>query len=178
MKAEKLQIKNLSTERLILIPLTIKICGNILNNNYSDLEQLNIERGINWPDEDFAETLPRIIHNLSLVEGPTGFESWIIIRKDTREIIGDAGFKGYNASEQNADIGYGIKKEERRQGYAEEAVNKLIQWAFSTEIIKEITARSYTNNHASAKLLIKVGFAQVKQDEEMYYWSLDNINSI
>ncbi|EQB94064.1 GNAT family N-acetyltransferase [Elizabethkingia anophelis] len=172
MKAEKLQIEQLTTDRLILIPFTKKMCENILNNNYSDLDTLNIKRGINWPDTDFLETLPRILNNLSLVNGPTGFESWMIIRKDTKEVIGDAGFKGYNSAEQNADIGYGIKKEERRQGYAEEAVNALIQWAFSTGIIKEITARSYIDNYASALLLTKLNFVETEMDEEMFYWSL------
>lgn len=113
MKAEKLQIEQLTTDRLILIPFTKEMCENILNNNYSDLDTLNIKRGINWPDTDFLETLPRILNNLSLVNGPTGFESWMIIRKDTKEVIGDAGFKGYNSAEQNADIGYGIKRRKK-----------------------------------------------------------------
>lgn len=172
MKAEKLQIEQLTTNRLILIPFTKEMCENILNNNYSDLDTLNIKRGINWPDTDILETLPRILKNLSAVDGPTGFESWMIIRKDTKEVIGDAGFKGYNRAEQSADIGYGIKKEERRQGYAEEAVNALIQWAFSTGIIKEITARSYIDNYASALLLTKLNFVEAEMDEEMFYWSL------
>lgn len=54
----------------------------------------------------------------------------MIIKKDTLEIICDAGFKGFNSIENNADIGYGIIKEERRNGYAEEAVIELISWAF------------------------------------------------
>jgi ribosomal-protein-alanine N-acetyltransferase len=39
----------------------------------------------------------------------------MIIKKDTKEIIGDLGFKGFNDKDENVDIGYGIIKEERRK---------------------------------------------------------------
>lgn len=57
---------------------------------------MEFKKGKSWPDDDIMETLPIIIYNLSRVESPTGFESWMIIKNDTLEIIGDAGFKGFN----------------------------------------------------------------------------------
>ena len=120
------------------------------------------------------ETLPKIIYNLSKVESPTGFESWIIIKKDTLEIIGDLGFKGFNDKEENIDIGYGIIKEERRKGYAEEAVTELLKWVHSTEMVKEITARCLIDNVSSINLLKKLNFTQTKKDDVMFYWSLQN----
>lgn len=89
MKVKKLEIDKLITERLILIPYTIDFCRNILNGNYRDLEVLNLKKGKSWPDADVLDTLPRIIDNLSKVKYPTGYESWMIIKKDTLEIIGD-----------------------------------------------------------------------------------------
>lgn len=53
---------------------------------------MGFKKGKSWPDKDVTETLPKIINNLALVEAPAGFESWMIIKKDTFEIIGDAGF--------------------------------------------------------------------------------------
>lgn len=172
MKAPTLQINKLETERLILIPFTIAICRNLVNNDFSDLIKLGLKKGKSWPDEDVIETLPRIINNLLRVEAPTGFESWMIIKKDTLEIIGDAGFKGYNYAIQNVDIGYGIIKEERRNGYAEEAVRALINWAFSTELTKEITANCLAGNNSSINLLKKLNFTETFQENEMIYWSL------
>ena len=52
------------------------------------------------------------------MDSPTGFESWMIIKKDTLEIIGDLGFKGFNHQKGSIDLGYGIIKEERQKGYA------------------------------------------------------------
>ncbi|MBB6372127.1 GNAT family N-acetyltransferase [Chryseobacterium shigense] len=174
MKAQPLPIDPLTTERLILIPFTIKICKNLLNNDFSDLPVLGIKKGKGWPDQDVLETLPKIIDNLSQTGAPTGFESWMIIKKETSEIIGDAGFKGLNAEEKNIDIGYGIIKEERRKGYAEEAVTELIRWAFSTEKINEITAKCFLENINSINFLKKLNFTEIKQEDGMIHWSLQN----
>lgn len=174
MKIQTLQIDKLTTERLILIPYTIQICENIINKNFSNLFDMGLKRGKSWPDNDVIETLPKIINNLSQVESPTGFESWMIIKKETLEIIGDLGFKGYNHEEENIDIGYGIIEEERRNGYAEEATKELIKWAFSTGLIKEITAKCLIENTGSINLIKKLNFIEVKRDHEMIYWTLQN----
>ena len=174
LKVQKLQIDRLLTERLVLIPFTLQICKNLIINDFTDLENMGIIKGNGWPDSDVMETLPRIVNNLSLVESPTGFESWMIIRRDTSEIIGDAGFKGFNYLEKNADIGYGIIEEERRRGYAEEAVLELIKWAFSSGIVKEITAECLIDNVSSNQLLQKLNFNESKRESGMLYWSLQN----
>ena len=89
-----------------------------MNNDFADLYKMGLKKGKSWPDSDVIETLPKIIKNLFKVESPTGFESWMVIKKDSLEIIGDVGFKGFNYKEENIDLGYGIIKEERRKGYA------------------------------------------------------------
>ena len=172
MKTQTLEIDKLTTERLILIPYTIQICKNLINDDFSDLIKMGLKKGISWPDNDIIETLPKIINNLSQVESPTGFESWMIIKNDTSEIIGDIGFKGFNYAEKNIDMGYGIIKEERRKGYAEEAAIELIKWAFSKEIVNEITARCLIENMSSINLLKKLNFIETKIDHEIVYWLL------
>ena len=137
---------------------------------------MRLIRGKSWPDDDVKETLPKIINNLSSLESPTGFESWMIIKNDTREIIGDAGFKGFNPEKRNVDLGYGIIKEERRKGYAEEAATVLIKWAFSNEIVKEITASCQSDNINSVNLLQKLNFIKTEEENEMMHWSLQNLN--
>lgn len=174
MKTQSLDIDNLKTERLILIPFTLEICKNLLNDDFNVLFKMGLKKGKSWPDADVIETLPKIINNLSQVKYPTGFESWMIIKNDTFEIIGDLGFKGFNYEKENVDIGYGIIKEERKKGYAEEATSELIKWAFSKERVMEITARCLIDNVNSVKLLKKLNFVETKRENEMIYWSLQN----
>ncbi len=172
MKVQILQIDKLQTERLTLIPFTTQICKNLIHHDFSDLYTIGLKKGKGWPDDDVLETLPKILTNLALVEAPTGFESWMIIKNDTLEIIGDLGFKGFNYEKGNIDIGYGIIKEERGNGYAEEATKTLIKWAFTEDIVKEITARCLIDNTGSIKLLKKLNFNIIKNDNEMIHWSL------
>jgi len=172
MKITKLEIDKLVTERLILIPYNLELCKNLVKNDFDDLSKMGLKRGISWPDEDVIETLPRIINNLSKVDWPTGFESWMIVKKDTSEIIGDLGFKGFNYGKRSIDIGYGIIKEERRKGFAEEAVQEMITWVFSREQVHEITAQCLIENSASINLLRKFCFEETRKDTAMIYWSL------
>lgn len=172
MEPSILQIHKLSTERLTLIPYTIPICMHILNQEFDFLKKMDLRKGRGWPDDDVLETLPKIINNLSEIGAPTGFESWMIIKNETSEIIGDIGFKGFNQKEQLIDIGYGIILGERRQGYAEEAAKALIRWAFEQGIVKEITAKCLTDNVSSIHLLQKLNFKEVKRDDIFLYWSL------
>lgn len=174
MKTQALQIDRLITERLILIPFTLQICENLIKDDFSDIIKMGLKQGKGWPDKDVIETLPKIITNLSRVQLPTGFESWMIIKNDTLEIIGDLGFKGFNDDEDTVDIGYGIIKSERRKGYAEEATKELIKWTFSTNRVKKITARCLIDNLSSVNLLQKLYFAEIKKDHEMIYWLLQN----
>jgi ribosomal-protein-alanine N-acetyltransferase len=178
LKVQILQIDQLQTERLLLIPFTTQICKNLINDDFSDLNSIGLKRGKSWPDDDVLETLPKISYNLSLVEAPTGFESWMIIKIDTLEIIGDLGFKGFNYEKENIDIGYGIIKEERGKGYAEEASKALIKWAFTVDVVKEITARCLIDNTSSIKLLKKLNFDITKNDNKMIHWSLQKNNQI
>lgn len=172
MEKNPYQINNIETERLILIPFTTQICNEILANKFNTIENLELKRGKNWPDHEMMETLPKILFNLSKVNSPTGFESWMIIKKDTNEIIGDVGFKGYNTIFHKADIGYGIIEAERKKGYASEAVKGLINWAFTSENLELITATTLINNTDSIKLLEILHFNQIEQEDNFFYWEL------
>lgn len=167
-----MKIELLETERLILVPFTIEICEKILDEDFGFLNEMKLKKGNGWPDDEVLDTLPKIINKLSEVDSPTGFESWMIIKKDSKEIIGDAGFKGFNIEEFNADLGYGIIEIERRKGYAQEAAKALIKWAFSNKKLKEITARCMADNINSMNLLNKLNFKLVKKDNEMIHWVL------
>ncbi|MFD2907331.1 GNAT family N-acetyltransferase [Flavobacterium ardleyense] len=174
MKLEALKIQKLETERLLLIPYSIEICENILLGNFDLLYNKGYIKGKSWPDEDVLDTIPRIRKNLSKNNYATGFESWLIIKKNTNEIIGDLGFKGYQSETQSLDIGYGIIAEERGNGYAEEASKHIIQWALTFDFINEITANCLIDNFQSIKLLKKLDFIEITTVKEMIYWSLSN----
>lgn len=170
-------LDTICTDRLILMSYTIRLATSILSDQLADVYDHGLQPGEGWPDADTLETLPRILVNLQKVGEPTGFESWMIIKKESLQIIGDVGFKGVPNTEGQIDIGYGLIKAEQKKGYAVEAVKGLIGWAFTNENVKEITARCLHHNVASVRLLEKVGFKETVRDQEMIHWSLPKAES-
>lgn len=165
--------KVIFSDRLILYPYTIEICEEVLNDRFDIIENIGLKKGVNWPDLDVIETLPKIITNLSKVHNPTGFESWMIIKKETNEIIGDIGFKGFDYLNNSCDIGYGIIEAERKKGYADEAARNLINWVRNLNASTKITASTLFNNSSSIKLLQKLNFVELKRDHTFIYWVLE-----
>ena len=160
------------TNRLVLLPFTTQICTEIRNNNFELITTLGLKKGINWPDLDILETLPKIITNLAKVNVPTGFESWMIIKKETNEIIGDLGFKGYQEQSHSCDIGYGLIEAERSNGYALEATQGLINWVLKNDASITITATTHISNNSSIKLLQKLNFIECNRDNTFIHWQL------
>ena len=165
--------KKLETERLLLLPFTIKICQLVNDNDFEGLLREGLFPGIGYPDQETLETIPKIIKNLELVTAPTGFESWLVITKKDMKIIGDIGFKGTPNPLGEVDFGYGIIESERRKGYAIEAATALSNWALAHPDVKKITARCLIDNHGSAKILEKLNFKRTASGEHLQYWSLD-----
>lgn len=71
--------------------------------------------------------------------------------------IGDLCFKGLDET-GTAEIGYGILEEYRGQGYAAEAVQAALSWAFQTPDVMVIEAETTIDNAASQRVLEKCGF--------------------
>ncbi|QNK63740.1 GNAT family N-acetyltransferase [Pedobacter sp. PAMC26386] len=167
-----MQLEKINTERLYLIPFTPDICKEALNHEFSSLAAIGIQLGDGWPDADMLDTLPRIIDKLNLVDTPSGFESWMIIERETNAIIGDTGFKGLPDVNGTIDVGYGITASARRKGYATEAVKGLINWALQQPEVTGITASCEISNVTSAKLLKALGFILKGKNNKMFEWKL------
>ena len=81
---------------------------------------------------------------------------WMIELKDGTH-IGELCFKGLN-SKGIAEIGYGISEEYQNNGYATEAVNAVLKWAFDNPNVIAIEAETDSENSSSKRVLEKCGF--------------------
>ncbi|MBR0237560.1 MAG: GNAT family N-acetyltransferase [Thermoguttaceae bacterium] len=81
---------------------------------------------------------------------------WVIELRDGTH-IGDLCFKGLDSSGV-AEIGYGILEEYQGQGYATEAVEAALRWAFQNPNVTVIEAETDDDNAASKRVLEKCGF--------------------
>ncbi len=85
-----------------------------------------------------------------------------------RQMIGYAGFHAMPDFRGRLEVGYTIFSDFRRQGFALEAVDGLLDWARLESGVKTFVASVSPGNVASLALVAKFGFAQVGRqwDEE------------
>jgi len=96
---------------------------------------------------------------------------WLIVIKEENVGAGMLGFKGYPNTEGSTEIGYGIDPSHQSKGYMSEAVQALIEWAFSHPFCKTITATE-VYNPASKRLLEKLGAIQTEDNENFTSWEI------
>lgn len=88
------------------------------------------------------------------------YTDWTISLRKEKVAIGGVGFKGAPDEKAEVEIGYGIDEPYRRQGYGLEAVNAMLEWAYSNEKVYFVMAETAPDNIASQELLKKAGFVE------------------
>jgi len=164
----------IETERLYLLPVSLEIAEQIQNGEFF-IENQSLFRSTEfWPDDDFLSILPKIIQKLKSIVDHKGFTSYLLVKKDDHTVIGDVGFKTPPNEAGEIDIGYGLISSERKKGYATEAVNALIDWAFEQKDVKVITADCKIDHEASINVLKKSGAKQIRVEHGMIYWKIES----
>jgi len=166
----------ITTPRLTLIPLTLEQ----LKTGLTSLPELSGSVGAKLVSSLFEGVVNRAvrmkIEKMSIVDQSLHpwYTYWLIVI--TGELIGTGmvGFKGVPNEKGWVEIGYGIDLLYQRLGYISEAVQAMIDWAFSHKECLAITATAVlVNNFASQKVLLRNGFVETGQDEKGINFRLD-----
>jgi len=93
-----------------------------------------------------------------------GFGLWAVCLKEAGEMIGDCGLtmqliKG----EIKPEIGYHIRADKQRQGYAKEAAIAVRDWAFNNTPFNMVCSCMKYTNEASVQTAISYGCKQVDE---------------
>lgn len=88
-----------------------------------------------------------------------GWSFWYLAtRDDPSELTGICGFKGRPDEFGSVEIGYSILDCYQRRGFATEAVQRLVGWAFSHHNVNEVCAETLPHLSQSIGVLQKNGF--------------------
>lgn len=142
----------LQTKRLTIHPCTA--------NDVTRLQQQHYDNG------------PEVQHHLTLLASDPSllyWGSWLVMTMDG-QVIGDIGFKGKPDIRQAVEIGYGLLPAYLNQGFATEAVQALIEWAFEQTEVTGVLAKTDSTNQASIRVLEKAGLIQVGRDDRYIMW--------
>ena len=93
-----------------------------------------------------------------------GFGLWAICLKDTSEMIGDCGLTMQIINGQiKPEIGYHIRADKQRNGFAKEAAIAVRDWAFCNTPFNIVYSYMKNTNKASAKTAMSYGCKQVDE---------------
>lgn len=98
-----------------------------------------------------------------------GFGLWAVCRKETGEMIGDCGLTMQVIDGQiKPEIGYHIRRDCQRMGYAKEAASAVRDWTFLNTPFRMIYSYMKYTNEPSAKTAVSYGCRLIGEfaDEE------------
>jgi [ribosomal protein S5]-alanine N-acetyltransferase len=150
----KILIKDLSTKRLLLRKMQVSDSERLFQiwSNPEVTRFMNIDR---LTDKNQAEEMILLLDKLSKENTAHRYS---IIELESNDIIGSCGFNILDFENAKTEIGYEISKDHWGKGYAPEAINGLIQFAFNDLKLNRIEAKVEPENANSIKVLKKLNF--------------------
>ena len=150
------------TPRLELVAGTVQLAEAEINNLPSLAHLLDTPTPASWPpplnDEHSQQYFLASLQKAQASDA--GWNLWFCIRREPRELIGNAGFKG-SPKDGLVEIGYSMLEMHQRQGYAPEAVRGLLSWAFQNPEVQGVVADTLPGLTPSIRVMEKSGFAFV-----------------
>ena len=152
----------LLTPHLELVAATVELAQAEINDLASFVQLLDTPGPNNWPPPlNDEHSQQYFLASLQKAEASdAGWNLWFCIRREPRELIGNAGFKG-GPKDGLVEIGYSMLEMHQRHGYATEAVRGLLSWAFQNPEVQRVVADTLPGLTPSIRVLEKSGFAFV-----------------
>ena len=129
------------------IGIAVELWGDYKVTKYFDA------RG-KWTEDDVQDRLAKEIR----IEKQFGVQYWPIFRLDTHDHIGCCGLRPYEISQRIYEIGFHIRSAHWRRGYAREAANTVINYAFNVLDANALFAGHNPQNAVSRHLVEQLGF--------------------
>ncbi len=108
------------------------------------------------------EVSPAWIQRLRASSGPDPWTyGFAVVDRESRSVVGNAGFKGPPDQQGMVEIAYGIVPDYEGRGYATEAAALLVRFASGNSEVRLIRAHTLPTTNASTRVLTKCGFDKV-----------------
>ena len=148
------------SERLDLVWTGPEFLQASLDGRIEEAERLiGAKLPAGWPDDEgrMRRQLQRVLDDLE--QG-----LWIgcsMVRRADGAYVGGIGFHGKPNEMGQVELGYGVEPEYRRQGYASEAAQALIEWARREHGVRRFLLSILATNEPSLGMAAKLGFQRI-----------------
>jgi RimJ/RimL family protein N-acetyltransferase len=145
---------NLETERLLIRPIQFDDKVNIFEYR-SDNEANKYQVWIPKTITDVESFINGISKQINIPE--TWFQ-FVLIKKGSQKVIGDLGVHFWDKQNKQVEIGCTLNKNFHYNGFATEAVRKIIDFLFFELKKHRIITSIAPNNKSSIRLVERIGF--------------------
>jgi len=157
--------------RLRLVAITAELARLQVENRSAFFQALGAEREAAWPPVMNDE--PKLAEKLEILNRApeeAGWRGWVFLMGWTPDgldrAVGVGGFHGPPNADGVVEIGYAMQPSFREQGLATEAVEGLVNWAFSHDQVRKVCARTLPHLTASIRVLEKTGFTFIGEEQD------------
>lgn len=160
------------TNNLQLLPVERIHIEALLRNKSEFAAILDVTVPNSWPHFPEAFSLPADESRESNPP-PTDWRGYFFIHPKEGVLVGNRGFKSRPDESGTVEIGYEIASEYWNRGFATEAAQRMIDYAFADEEVRAVIAHTLAEINASNRVLQKVGMkfiAEVDDPEEGKIW--------
>jgi RimJ/RimL family protein N-acetyltransferase len=138
---------HIQTRSLKLIPVTLEeVRASVDAMNPSEKTQLS------------ADWLARLHASTAADPWTHGFS---LVHRDNDAHVGKSGFKGPPAADGTVEIAYCVHPDYQGKGYATEAAEALVAFAFGSGRVRLVRAHTLPESNASTRVLTKCGFRHI-----------------
>jgi len=165
----------IETPRLILQPVTVAHLSALIagHTEFEKIFDLKVMDGY----LEFPEALKFMLDAMGHDEVAHQWGSYLFIHPGNQALIGMGGFKGIPKAEGMVELGYGVANAYRGQGYATEATQGLINFAWQHNAVQKVWAHTLAEENASVHVLKKCGFTMIvevddPEDGKLWRWQI------
>jgi RimJ/RimL family protein N-acetyltransferase len=152
-------LRLIKSSRLNLIAATTDLIKKDIAGREFLAESLGVNVPESWPPELYGSRAMQYSLTQLGDASEQGWSFWYLVTADAAgELAGICGFKGRPDVSGSVEIGYSILGCFQRQGFATEAVLRLVGWAFSHHNVNEVCAETLPHLTQSIRVLEKNGF--------------------
>jgi len=154
-------LRTVESRRMILVAATTDLVAADLEGRPALAAMLDAEVAENWPP-DLYDREPMEFALRQLADpAEQGWSFWYLVSQtgERQAVLGMCGFKGRPDGRGSVEIGYSVLPQYRNQGFATEAVERLVSWAFSHQSVLEVSAETLPHLQQSIRVMKKNGFS-------------------
>lgn len=125
----------------------------------------------------FEGALEYLLANTDAESPLTVWGSYLFIHRIDHAVIGFGGFKGAPDAEGMVEIGYGVAPSYQGRGYATQAAQALVNFAFTSPQVRVVCAHTAPEENASTSVLTKIGMRYIgvvhdPHDGDIWRWEM------